>query len=80
MKAGETMGYLITLGERKIVLALVALLPISSHKLVEETSVFLCIYTTSWFVNVNNISPEGDATLLKIQSSSRLHELATAVR
>jgi hypothetical protein len=48
MKAGETMGYLITLGGRKILLALVPILTISSHKQ-EETSVFLSIHTTSWF-------------------------------
>lgn len=76
MKAGETMGYLITLGGIKILLALVPILTISSHKLVEGTSVFLSMHTTSWFVNVN-ISPEDDATLLEIHSSSRLHELAT---
>jgi len=80
MKAGETMVYLITTGGRKKLLALVPILTISSHKFVEETSVFLSIHTTSWFVNVNNISLEGDDTLLKIHSSSRLHELATAVR
>lgn len=75
MKAGETMGYLITLGGRKTLLALVPILTISSLKLVEETLVFLSIHTTSWSVNINSISPE-----LEIHSSSRLHELATAVR
>jgi hypothetical protein len=55
MKAGETMGYLITLRGRKILLALVPILTISSHKLLEETSVFLSIHITSWFANSDMI-------------------------
>jgi len=54
MKAGETMGYLITMGGRKKLLALVPILTVPSHNFVEETSVFLSIHTTSWFVNVEH--------------------------
>jgi hypothetical protein len=68
----------ITLGGKKL-LPLVPILTISSRKLVEETSVFLSIYT-SRFVNFNSISPEGDDKLIEIHSSSRHYELATAVR
>jgi hypothetical protein len=77
-KAGETMGYLITMGGKKL-LALISILNISSHKLVEETSVFLSIYTLR-FVSFNIISLKGDDKLIEIHSSSRHYELAAAVR